>query len=646
MASIAALAFLAALVSLSFAIGAALLRRFSDWRSPLEKAVFAVPLGMGVVSYGLLALGLLRLFRPGVFGGVLALGVVALPFAGRDILALRRATRTQSWQSTTGIAAGLFLAAMAVCTIIAALAPSTDWDGLSYHLAAPKVYVTLGRILYLPYDHHTNLPFTLEMLYGLMLGVGSVGGAKLCHHLCGALLVAGVYTAARRHIGPVERGRKVGLIAAVLLAATPMFFWEMTVAYSDLATALYTFVGLYALLNAAEECRDARPYRGWLLLSAVLTGFAIGTKFTALAYWGLMLVGIAVSIFRKPSQRRFSLRDGALWGLGALLVASPWYVKTYLYTGNPVFPFAYNLFGGRYWDAANAAKYAGLQAQLGGDKSIISLLLSPWATTVLPSAIPFSEYYTFGLAPVYAAFLLAIPLLRLRLARAGGALLLFSLGAYAFWFFSVQQTRYLIPAFPALALVAAEVVVALEERFRFPARFAARALIAGTALWALFLGFGLAFFGVREFSGNHRVAWPAWPVVSGAESRDDYVGKALGGVAKAEFYINANTPSNAKVVLLDFERGFYLDRPYAWGAPEYAAGLFPYHSYPDASAWLADFKRRGYTTLLIGPRSPELPPDGARWRTLLEQAIAENRVELVYEAPALGAIPARVYRIP
>ena len=666
--SLLAVAYLIALASLSHAVGSVFTRRVADWRSRLEEGVFAIPLGMGCIGYFLLACGLLRLFRPPLFYGIMGAGAVSLPFTVRRITRNRADPGTNDGPrpSIRTRALVAFLALLGVCVLIAALAPPSEWDALSYHLAAPKVYLDAGRIFYIPYDHHTNLPFTLEMLFTLMLGVGSQGGAKLCHTLCGALMIASVYTAAVRHIGPGERGRRVGLLAALILAGTPMVLWEMTVAYSDLATALFTWLAVYGLLTAllprpspvykvADLVRggvaDDLSCAAWegaatphLIVSAILLGFAIGTKFTALAFWGILLIVLTAGLHVTTRSWKASLPTAARWGALSLLVGAPFYIKTWLYTGNPVFPFAYGLFGGRFWSAENAAKYTHLQAGLGGGKTLIDLLMAPWFMTMLPTALPYSEYYTFGLSPLYVASLVALPLVGRRLSLFSRCLFLLVLALYAFWFLSVQQTRYLLPALPAAAIVCAEILVTLYEFGSRLVRAVLAVLVGMTLAWAGFLAVGMAFGGVREF-GGHRVLWPAWPVVSGRQSRDDFLSHSFPGFYDAEHWINENTPGDAKVALFDFERGYFLDRPYMWAVPDYAAGLIPYDAYPDADAWLADFKRRGYTTLLLGPHSSDTATDNERWRSLLGEAIRDGKIALAFEKRAPGG-SVEVYRIP
>jgi hypothetical protein len=234
---------------------------------PLESTVFVLAAGIGGLGYLTLALGLLRQANAAAFGLLLGIaavaGVVLLIRARRDAKPGNASAGAPEPRPIWHLAAAAVLGLLGLLTAIAALAPpsSLEWDSLAYHLAAPKTYLSQGRIFFIPYDHHSNFPFTLEMLYLLMLGLGSVGAAKLFHWVCGALLVASVYTFAVRHIAPERFGRGVGIVAALLVAATPIVLWESTIAYIDLSTALFTWLSLYALVNAAQAAKVSAPKR-------------------------------------------------------------------------------------------------------------------------------------------------------------------------------------------------------------------------------------------------------------------------------------------------------------------------------------------------------------------------------------------------
>jgi 4-amino-4-deoxy-L-arabinose transferase-like glycosyltransferase len=638
------LVYLVLLVLFTGGVGAALTRRIGGWQGRTERAVFAVPLGMGVVGLGMLVVGLLRLLHPALLKGILFGG--ALVGAGLLAVSVRRAARETApaggKRDLLGLVAGLAFGVLGLCTLLGALAPpgGAEWDALSYHLADPKVYLREGRILFLPYEHHSNFPFQLQMLYLLMLGAGSVAGAKLVHWLCGVLLVASVYTFARRHVAPAETGRRVGLIAALLVAATPIALWEASVAYADLATALFTWLSLYALFNAAQPTLTPQPplsqanegeqekgRAGWLVLSAVLMGFGIGTKMTGLGFWGMALVGL-LAWHRVTTGRwsRQTIPHALLWAGVSLAVAAPWYVKTYLYTGNPVYPFYYNLFGGRYWNAENAAMYAAEQAKLGMGKTPLLLLLGPWNATAPATAAKFNEY-GFTFVPATLALFLAAPLVGRRYSRASVGLALFAVGGYVFWFYLMQQARYFLPVLPAVAVVGAEALAGLWDRRGGAAKWLGAALTAASVGWG-------AYFAAQV------VAAPAVKVVTGAETVDAYAAShpLMSGTYPAEKWINENAPPDAKVALFNEVFGFYLDREYLWATPNHAADLIPWESYATVDDWLADFKRRGYTYLLVNERNAPIP--GQRWPSLLGEAITGDKVTAEFNEKGVS-----VYRI-
>lgn len=107
--------------------------------TPLEQAVFGLPAGMGILAYGILALGLLGWLRP---WAILLWLVLAGVWAWREWNQLvsrlpgwmarqRRAAKDLGWvEKTLLILGGLIL----VFSFLQALAPTWDYDGLMYHL--------------------------------------------------------------------------------------------------------------------------------------------------------------------------------------------------------------------------------------------------------------------------------------------------------------------------------------------------------------------------------------------------------------------------------------------------------------------------------------------------------------------------------
>lgn len=129
-------------------------------------------------------------------------------------------------------------------------------------------------------------------------------------------------------IGRQVLGRSDGLIAAALVALTPLFINNATLAYTDIPTAFPLTLALFYLLRwwQSGRGRDA-------LLVGLLAGVALFTKQSAL----MALAGL----FAVPLLRLLAVqgeRRAALWGLAAMLlpplaIAAPWYVRNALISG-------------------------------------------------------------------------------------------------------------------------------------------------------------------------------------------------------------------------------------------------------------------------------------------------------------------------
>ncbi len=608
-----ALVLLLVLAVIAWGVGQAGLMRFLKSEERLERTVFALALGLGTLAYLVLALGLLKLARPTfLWGAAGTVGALALALV-RPQLTWRKPKSEESGLGALLIAAGFGLVGLA--TLFGTLMPPTQWDELAYHLAVPKVFLREGRIFYIPYDHHSNFPFTLQMLYLLMLSAGSVLGAKLVHSLCGLLLVLAVAAFCKRHFGGG------GAVAAGVLLASPLVLWEATTAYIDLGSALFVWLGFHALVNATEpppaprEAGEgvAKRGEGWLLLSALCMGFALGTKATVLGFWGLCLLGIlGWNLITERKWARETLSHAALWGSVSLGVGAIWYVKSWLFAGNPVYPFGYSVLGGRYWSAQNAAQYAAEQSKFGFGKGLGSLLLSPVRVSFEHFFAPpagrawsFTEQAMSGIDLGFVWLLALIPaaLVVKKLPRPAVYAGLFAGGIWAFWFLTMQQGRYLIPALPCFAVVAGGAFSVSSK----PIRAGMAALIT--------LGVG----------------WSVWSV---STARLDRVPDLIAACES----INAGASSTEKVALFDEVRGYYLNREYVWAQPDHAEGLIPWDSYKNADDWLLDFKKRGYTVFLCGPSGGD---DGRRWRQLFAEALSGDKIILT---ESFGRF--KVYRVP
>lgn len=607
---------------------------------PIERSLFGLATGLGVLAYGVLALGLLRLLSP----VPVALWIVGLAVIGwrehaalaRDIAGGVRGLRVSPW----GTLAGIAFAACAFVSLVGCFCPPTalEWDSISYHLADPKIYLQHHRILYLPWESHSNFAFTMEMLYSIGLMAHSIPLAKLFHFTLAVVATIVTYLIAAKIVS-----RAAGVVAALIFASIPLVMWEAGTAYVDLGATGFGALGLLALVSwavtlrsvkesnsplpggeggrggevdSAAEGREAgtseRVWGGevsrWMWLSAIMMGWMVSVKATSLIPTCLFALFVLVTLWRSRGAA-VAWKSAVLYGIVAVLVGCVWYIKSWLYTGNPFYPFAYSVFGGRYWSSYNALQYALSQKDFGVGHRPIDLLTLPWNLTMslmpghfLPAGLKgFNDYQSFSTAigPVLLAALFAPAFIRMKSSPWVAALAIYSLLSIVIWFFLTQQVRYLLPLVPALCVLAAWVLVELWNR-RALAGYALGGLlavsVAGSLIIACFVD-------------------PTWipaqaPVAFGAEPKSQYLARFFAPYAAME-YINTTIPAGAKVVLYGEPQGFYCDREYIWGDPGHSL-LIPYDRLRTSQALAAYLKQRGYDYILINYTGAPVRP-GPGW---------------------------------
>jgi hypothetical protein len=281
-----------------------------------------------------------------------------------------------------------------------------------------------------------------------------------------------------------------------------------------------------------------------------------------------------------------------LFGLLAIVVASPWYLKNLFFTGNPFYPF---FFGGTYWDEFRAWWYSRAGTGLA--------FTAPWRLLVAPLEITVlgtqgKESYDATIGPI---LLTVVPLLALvwrKIAseerRVIGYALLVCLIQYLFWLYGVAQsallvqTRLLFPIFALLALLAGYTVdkLALLTRQVFSLQW----FVTTVLLLALGLN--------AVSSALHFISDSPLPYLTGSESKESYLTRHLGLYYSTVVHINENLPPSAKILFLWEPRSYYCQRD-CW--PDALLDKFKHltYKYHDAEGIAEYLHREGVTHLLL-----------------------------------------------
>jgi hypothetical protein len=261
-------------------------------------------------------------------------------------------------------------------------------------------------------------------------------------------------------------------------------------------------------------------------------------------------------------SRRLSLRLVLEFGVPAVAVALPWYVKNAVLTGNPFYP---HVFGGL--NSAAAGELSFTMQTFGYGHSATDFLLLP--ARLLVAAKPFDGgQYLSPLFLIFAPVALLLHRARAAVLIASGGVLLYVM----IWFLTSQQARFLVPVMPASAVLAALGTLALGRQ----ARLGWLVAVAVTAS-ALAVGLGASTIYAAQFA----------PVVFGTQAKDTFLREKVSNFAGVE-WLNRNLGHHAKVAT-DIWGLFYLQMPYVTFGT--MGDLLPPNAGPEATrAFLAKYQ--------------------------------------------------------
>ncbi len=514
----------------------------------LEFSLFGLAIGLAVITYAVIGFGLI---------GLLNRWAINLFFVGMFIFTYDE-IRSIIYQIKTKLKT-LFtpkipsieivilsiLAIQVFFNLVGASVLPSGWDSLGEHLAKAKEWNRLHSLASIPYINSGQWaqPSNVGILYGMALLIKDAILAQLIHFAFGLLTAVGVYALARRYFS-----HRVGLISAAIFYTVPLIAYMSTIAYVDLGLIFYTFLAFYALIRWVSSGK-----KGWLFISAIISGLALGSKYAGLPCVVILSSGILLGGFfvRKEKPLRVS-RDFFIFLALAGLVGSFWYVRAYFIGAYSIFDMWQGyLF--RFWQAVKGIWASGFfdlgisqpafALDLSLPKKIISL---SWNTSM-----HIGRFYDYGaIGIVFLAFLPLFLFPHFRKSRLIKFMLFYSAVYFIFWATMAPVHRYIIPVFPLLAIMIGYMIKQISECNKY-FKYSFYTLIILTMFFQVFY---LAPEGLSK-------VYQRMLVFTGLESQEAYIlrNEETYPVFK---YINENLPGEAKVWILNEPRGFYCDRQY------------------------------------------------------------------------------------
>lgn len=537
---------------------------------PSDAMALALPLGLGVLALATLGLGELGQLNCVGLSILLAVMIeIGLMTWFRSLAAHRdwdSTVRTARTLSGPSMSIAIFTVLVLAGTALTAVGPVTDGDALCYHLQVPKVFLIRQSVGFLPDLHETVYPLLTELLYAVALEFRGPVACRGIQWILGLVFAANVIALARPILG-----RRAWWAGAIVLL-TPAVSNGMSAPLNDVALAAFGTAATFAWVRLHE-----RPSVRAAIVAGLFAGLAAGVKYPALILCGLLALAIGMRSLERRSPARPRWLVLALVYLGATILAGGcWYLRAYVHTGNPVYPYFRQVFGN-----------SGLDEVLDPIKR--PLAVTPWNLLFAlgPLSLEPDKFDSFShqFGPVFLLFLPA-----LLLERAPRRLVLLVGLAYVFLMICLtqrQSMRFVLIALGPMSIAVGYLASVWWNRRTRPARLVVGLLLA-------LLGFEASLAVARS---RH-----ALPVFLGRESVAEYLSKREPTYLVGR-WVARNLPETARLIGQD-HRGFYIPRDYTMElAHRRRTGLGTHGESPRAV--VARLRESGFTHVMLCPPIPE-----------------------------------------
>ena len=587
-----------ALTTTLTSVGHAVCERFRlKFLSAAEEIGVSLFVGTGVVGVAVLLFGLAGLLRPIPISLFLGICIVLTRRSWMRLANLvNEGIQFLANHREAGVVAAIY-GCLILLFVLRAAAPPTAADELIYHLPVPQSFVQRGAVYPLFDNSLGNFPFLIHMIYAVCMLAGSDIASRLISLFLAVGTSFAVFGFCSRYLN-----RRTAVVAMFAYFGAGIVVEIAVTSRIDTSLAGMLFLCTYAMVNYL----DTRE-RGWLWVSALLAGFSLGIKHTAVLW--LALIGIMYLVQQLVINRDRILPvlgSGVVYALLAFAVASPWYIKNYVWFHNPVYPLLtgevaeFGPNGVRYFDANdeqqleahfNAARAEMPQVVKAQENELAEAINSRmerhplrwWEFFFKPNNYLMAEPYHL---PNYL-FLIIPLLIFLKKPKWILWLLVVSLG----YVFAVTWTswiaRYLVAAYPALTIVASYTLLELTERLRlkFP-------LLEKLPTYAVGAALGI----VIATSIKSLNTFNSFSYLTGKASREEFVSQFT--YYQPLRFIN-NLPPNARVLIIGAQLTYGMEREHlsdeSWFTTKWRRALARNASFQELNE---DLKRQGFTHIL------------------------------------------------
>jgi len=518
----------------AFVMGRVITNRFA-----LTKEVTAFSIGLStLLGYGVYGyVALITSFNAPITPPAVWIPLALILFFGRHAikdLYLYIVSICKSVRAVTSRVDKILLFSFGVSLVFygsSAFVPQYRIDSLAYHLPeavqiAEQGIMSLGGVG----NFFGNLPILIETLYAPLYIVSGFTAMNVTHFgmfLAGCIALYGFLK--------LYFDRTTSLFAVASLFTIYELLVNATSAYVDAATVSFELMGILLFISWLVKHDKAK-----LILSGLLFGFALSTKYLSLYSLVLLAIGYTgVHLYRKESLKKYFV-NGFTFAIPLLLVAGFWYVKNAVVVGNPMYPFMFGHVGfeRETLDSLNTA------VKQFGDRSV-------WAFITMP--------FTHFKNPLYITALLGFLVFpfayfakrHIALVR---SMMFFTVAYFAVWFFAIShQKRFGLIAIMLLLIVSSITFAPVFKRYK-------KVIDSKNTLPVFVLVWLLVIVGVYAKRSNYYVQVKATEflyVLGIDDTQTFYEKRNMGPIYTLSTYIN-NHVGDSKILNLYSDPDFFL----------------------------------------------------------------------------------------
>lgn len=517
------------------------------WRHPVPEFLVNLALGMDVLALLTLAAGTLKVLSPAViWTGLIVLSIPCIIIHAKKVIGLMSAYARRNRLFT------LIMCLLIIYTAGSALCFPYCWDELTYHISLPLRWIQVGGVPVFMDNPYSAFPSLPQLLFRLTI---EIGGIKTPRFLCLAaymIFFFSVYWIIRSYGSRVKV-----MLCFVVFILSPIFVTMMREAYVE-PFILMNLAAAVLVLKGSAVIRIERNANVFLLCGILAAG-AAAVKLTGLGIAAIIFIlSVTYPVTDLKSRIKYVLIP---WCLGAAIFVLPFYLRPFCYTGNPFYPFLAGVFStapetlavSKFHYAMGYSHFGVMDA--GG--FFISPALLCWFGKLFDGIVLGWQFLIFcALAGWYM----------IKSWRNGRALrncgfIIAVLFFYVFWFFTSQQSRFVLPLYFLVMLAGTYEFCRLSHKWT---------LAAFVMLLVSCAAVSLDWNDIRHYY----ISW-RW-VFGDSRGTQKYleIGTRDKGYVRAMAAIAEKTPQDSKVMLVFERRGLYMARPYVIATPFYQEKYF------------------------------------------------------------------------